>query len=48
MVKKGNIKLTISVNKKITEEFKKLCEVEGWKLGKQIEKFMSDILRNKI
>ncbi len=47
MVKQGNIKLTISVNKKITEEFKKICEEEGWKLGKQIEKFMSEISRNR-
>ena len=47
MVKKGNIKLTISVSKKITEEFKKLCEEEGWKLGKQIEKYMLEVVGNR-
>lgn len=47
MVKTGNDKFTISVNKDIKKEFKKFCEEEGLKPGKQIEKFMTDILRNK-
>ena len=47
MVKQGNAKLTLSVNKKIVLEFKRLCEEEGWKVGKQIEKYMQDVLRNR-
>ena len=47
MVKQGNTKLTISVNKKALDEFKKLCEEEGWKLGRQLEKYMQDVLRNR-
>ena len=47
MVKEGNKKLTISVNEKVLREFKKLCDEEGWKLGKQLEKYMGDILRNR-
>ena len=38
-------KMTLSMNKKITEDFKKLCEEEGWKFGKQLEKYMQQILR---
>ena len=47
MVKQGNTKLTISVNEKIAKEFKKLCEEEGWKVGKQLEKFMSEVIINR-
>ncbi|MBW2996634.1 hypothetical protein KY332_05045 [Candidatus Woesearchaeota archaeon] len=45
MVKQGNDKFTISVNKRIKEAFKKICEEEGLKPGKQIEKFMLDFVR---
>lgn len=46
MVKKGNDKFTISVDKRVKDEFKKYCDREGLKPGKQIEKFMMDILEN--
>ena len=39
-MKKGNDKLTVSVNKQIKDRFKKICEEEGLKIGKQIELFM--------
>ena len=46
-MKKGNDKLTISVNKKIKDSYKKFCENEGLKIGKQIEKFMLRELENQ-
>ncbi|MEE9524992.1 MAG: hypothetical protein V3V78_00100 [Candidatus Woesearchaeota archaeon] len=47
MVKPGNVKLTVSVNKRAIDQFKKLCEEEGWKLGKQIEKYFISVLENR-
>ena len=47
MVKKGNDKFTISVDKKVKQEFKKFCEQEGLKPGKQIEKYMLEVLRSR-
>lgn len=46
-MKKGNDKLTISVNKEIKDKYKEFCEEEGFKIGKQIEKFMTAEL-NKV
>ncbi len=46
-MKKGNDKLTISVNEDIKERYKKFCEKNGLKIGKQIELFMLEEL-NKI
>lgn len=39
-MKKGNDKLTISVNKKIKDKYKEFCEKRGLQIGKQIEIFM--------
>lgn len=39
-MKKGNDKLTISVNEKIKNSYKKICDEEGLKVGRQIELFM--------
>lgn len=47
MVKKGNDKFTISVDKKVKNAFKKFCEEEGLKPGKQIEKFLINFVRNE-
>ena len=41
-MKKGNDKLTLSVNKKIKDSYKQLCEEEGLVISKQIEKFMQN------
>jgi|TARA_Y100000034_G_C6880405_1_gene403349 hypothetical protein len=46
-MRKGNDKLTISVDKKIKDLYKKYCEEEGLKIGKQIEKFMREELRKE-
>lgn len=46
-MKKGNDKLTISVDKKIKDLYKQYCEEEGLKIGKQIEKFMREELKKK-
>ena len=45
MEKTGNDNFTISVNKKVKIEFKKLCEIQGLKAGKQIENFMAEMLQ---
>tara|TARA_Y100000310_G_C20627846_1_gene786957 strand:- start:975 stop:1133 length:159 start_codon:yes stop_codon:yes gene_type:complete len=44
-MKKGNDKLTISVNKEIKDKYKEFCEEEGFKIGKKIEKFMEEELK---
>ena len=46
MVRKGNDKFTISVNKRIKDAFKKYCEEHGLKPGKQIENYMEDVAGN--
>ena len=46
-MKKGNIKLTLSVNKKILGKYKKYCEGEGIIISKQVEKFMEEELENE-
>jgi len=43
-MKRGNDKLTISVDKKIKDKYKKFCEARGLKIGKQIELFMENEL----
>ena len=45
-MKKVNDKLTISVNKRIKDDFKDFCEARGLKIGKQIEIIMKDILED--
>lgn len=46
-MKKGNDKLTLSVDKKVKDLYKQLCEEEGLLLSKQIEKFMLWELKKK-
>ena len=46
-MRKGNDKLTISVNKKIKDLYKQICDQEGLKLGKQIERFMLNELKKR-
>ena len=44
-MKKGNDKLTISVNEKIKDKYKEFCEKQGLRIGKQIELFMEEELK---
>ena len=46
-MKKGNDKLTISIDKKTKDKFKEFCEKKGLKIGKQIELFMLEELKNE-
>ncbi len=46
-MKKGNDKLTLSVDKKVKDLYKKVCDDEGLLLSKQIEKFMVDELKKR-
>lgn len=46
-MKEGNIKLTLSVNKKVLEKYKVHCEKEGKIISKQVEKFMEGELKNE-
>ncbi len=41
-LKKGNVKVTLSINKKVWEDYKRLCEEEGIINSKQVEKFMKE------
>lgn len=44
-MKKGNDKLTLSVNKKIKDAYREFCEEKGLMISKQIERFMKDELQ---
>jgi len=46
-IKKGNIKLTLSVNEKVLKKFKEYCEKKGLVISKQVEKFMEEELVNE-
>ena len=46
-MKKGNDKLTISVDAHVKELYKQICDKEGLKIGKQIELFMLEELKKR-
>lgn len=46
-MKRGNTKLTLSVNEKILKEYKKYCGKKGLIISKQVEKFMEKELENE-
>ena len=46
-MKRGNDKLTISVDSRVKALFKEVCDKEGLKVGKQIELFMSNELKSR-
>ena len=46
-IKMGKKIISLSIDEKIYEEYKKICEKNGWILSKQIENFMiNEIKRN--
>ncbi len=45
--KKGNAKLTLSINEKIIEEYKNYCKEKGLIISKQVENFMTSDIKNK-
>jgi len=47
-MKEGNDKLTISVDKSVKDKYKEFCDKRGLKIGKQIELFMKDELKNEL
>ena len=46
-MKKGNDKLTLSVDKKVKDLYKQICDEEGLLLSKQIERFMKEELKKR-
>lgn len=40
MIKKGNTKLTLSIDKETLKKYKIYCEKEGLIISKQVENFM--------
>lgn len=46
-IKKGNLKLTLSINKDILKDYKKYCGKRGLIISKQIENFMKKELKNE-
>lgn len=46
-MKRGNDKLTISVNQQVKNLYKELCDKEGLKIGKQLELFMIEELKKR-
>lgn len=47
VIKKGNVKLTLSVNEELLKKYKKYCEKEGLMISRQVEKLMEKILKRK-
>ena len=46
-IKMGKKIISLSIDEKTYEEYKKICEKNGWILSKQIENFMiNEIKRN--
>ena len=46
-IKKGNVKLTVSIDKRVLEKYKKYCEGLGLVISKQLENFMSLELKKR-
>lgn len=46
-IKKGNVKLTLSVSKEILRRYKKYCEERGLIISKQTENFMKSQLKKQ-
>jgi len=46
-MKKGNIKLTLSVKEKVLKKYKEYCNKKGLIISKQVEKFMEEQLENE-
>ncbi|MBU4070233.1 MAG: hypothetical protein KJ646_04590 [Nanoarchaeota archaeon] len=46
-IKKGNIKLTLSVNKTLLQKYKRYCEERGLVISKQVENFINEILEKR-
>jgi len=44
-IKRGYIKLTLSINRKILKEYKRYCKKRGLIISKQIENFMKQKLK---
>lgn len=47
IIKRGNVKLTLSINKEILKAYKRFCEERGLIISKQIENFMKLQLKKK-
>lgn len=45
-MKRGNVKLTLSVNKEVIDKYKKHCGERGLIISKQVEKFMEERIEN--
>jgi len=44
-IKRGNVKLTLSINKETLKRYKEYCEKEGLIISKQVENFMKSQLK---
>lgn len=47
VIKRGNNKLTLSINNKILKRYHKFCEMKGLVISKQVENFMKSQLNHK-
>ena len=45
-IKKGNVKLTLSVKKDTLKKYKERCKGEGKIISKQVENFMEEQLKS--
>ena len=44
---KNKVKLTLSIDKKLLQEFKEYCKKEGLIISRQVEKFIEEKLKKK-
>ena len=44
---KNKVKLTLSIDKELLEEFKEYCKREGLIISRQVEKFIEEKLKKK-
>jgi metal-responsive CopG/Arc/MetJ family transcriptional regulator len=42
------IRLTITIDEKILEKFRKICEREGYKISTKIEKLVEEFIRKEL
>lgn len=46
-IKRGNGKITLSINETILKKYKQYCDTEGIIISRQIEKFMKEQLKGE-
>lgn len=46
-LKKGNIRISLSVNKGVYDKYREFCDIEGLLISRQVERFMKKHSQSK-